>query len=438
MIRSGPVEKSTAPDDQLTPPDTAVPHRADRPGVGIRRREAHPLSLVAVIGIARSGNDRDVVVVERRDFIAQTRSGKGTVEVGTVSQGQIDRNDIVGRSIGDHPLQRLFDVAKGSAAGIAEDFEHDDVAAGSHAGVGGILRADDARDVGAVAICVVGVGAVRAGEVERIDDAVGDAVVVGVRSEEWMIEIDPGVENDDGLPLPVDAGEPRVGAKLIEMDQRSILLGKGLESRCSHGIDRMRCGGCGRNGRLRGGSVRVVEPSCAAMVASPRSQYSTSSDCAGLMPRAQISRCVITVFPTCSIPPIRDGRPFEAAQSRPPIRLYFSALDPRETAKAFGCATTTRRSARVAPPAPVQRAGQVLLSTCLRWVRTRLLQEGPKAGDCPRSSGTPCSLMFDSRAGARSWSEKRPRLRYAPIDEADMSRKYFMATILTTNRARII
>ena len=229
------------------------------------------MSLVAVIGIARSGNDRDVIVVERRDFIAQTRSGKGTVEVGTVSQGQIDRNDIVGRSIGDHPLQRLFDVGKGSAAGIAQDFERDDVAAGSHAGVGGILRADDARDVGAVAISVVGVGTVSAGEVVGIDDAVGDAVVVGIRSEERMVEIDPGVENDDGLPLPVDAGEPQVGAKLIEMDQRSVLLGKRLDGTCvgradlarAIGWDTDRAIGCGTDVADRGrdaawGAVRIA------------------------------------------------------------------------------------------------------------------------------------------------------------------------------------
>jgi hypothetical protein len=45
-----------------------------------------------------------------------------------------------------------------------------------------------------------------------------------------MVQIDAGIEDGDGLALPIDASEPQARAKLIEMNERSILLRKKLDS----------------------------------------------------------------------------------------------------------------------------------------------------------------------------------------------------------------
>jgi hypothetical protein len=186
------------------------------------------------------------MVLEARNFIAHEVRRDRAVVVGVFSQRHIDGDDIVGRAICDDPLQRLFDVPASCEAGIVEYLEGNDVAAGSHARVRGILRADDAGHVGTVPDDVARIRIVAAGEVVRIDDAVGDAVVVGVRSEERVLEIDAGIDDDDGLAATVDAGEAGIGAELIQADQRRVRLGKRLYD----GVAAVRrCARCRREGR---------------------------------------------------------------------------------------------------------------------------------------------------------------------------------------------
>ena len=169
------------------------------------------MSLRAEIRVARGANDGDVVVVESRDLIAQAGAGSRTVVVAAVAQRHIDGNDVVRGAIGDHPLQRLFDVGKASAPGVAEHLERDDVAAGRHARIGRVLRADDARDVRAVAVGVGGVGIVGAREVVLKDDAVGDAVRIGIGAEERVIDVDAGV----GLLLLVPSPNDMLTATIL-------------------------------------------------------------------------------------------------------------------------------------------------------------------------------------------------------------------------------
>src|SRR3546814_9719901 len=54
----------------------------------------------------------------------------------------------------------------------------------------------------------------------RSDDAVGDAVAVGVRPEEGVVEVDAGIDDHHGLAAAVDAVEAGVVAEIVDADDR--------------------------------------------------------------------------------------------------------------------------------------------------------------------------------------------------------------------------
>ena len=142
--------------------------------------------------------------------------------------------------MGDHPIQGLGDIQTAGAASVRKDLERDDVHARRHAGVGAVLRADDAGDVRAVAGVVRRVGVVGAGKIVGKDDAIRHAIVVGVRPEEAVVEIDAGIDHHHRYAVPVDPGEARIRTKQIRLDQDGI----GLRG------DRLCCDGKGRRRRL--------------------------------------------------------------------------------------------------------------------------------------------------------------------------------------------
>src|SRR3546814_17665091 len=55
----------------------------------------------------------------------------------------------------------------------------------------------------------------------RSDDAVGDAVAVGVRPEEGIVEVDAGIDDHHGLAAAVDAVEAGVVAEIVDADDRA-------------------------------------------------------------------------------------------------------------------------------------------------------------------------------------------------------------------------
>ncbi len=76
----------------------------------------------------------------------------------------------------------------------------------------------DRRHVGSVPLDVVGIGAAR-GKVLIVDDAVGNPVVVAIRSECRMIQINPRIQDGDGKSRAGDARKPRIAAEFIQTDQ---------------------------------------------------------------------------------------------------------------------------------------------------------------------------------------------------------------------------
>jgi len=156
------------------------------------------------------GLDRDDQVIRRR--VQQKINTEQSAE------------SVLAYFAGQPEVQSFLDVGERSRAVVIENPQRDDVGTRRHAGVGRVLRTDDAGDVGAVAVAVGRVAVVGPDEVVGKNDAIVDAVVVGVRPEEGMVEIDAGVDDDNGLARAVDGGKARIGAELIKPDQSGILL----------------------------------------------------------------------------------------------------------------------------------------------------------------------------------------------------------------------
>ena len=188
----------------------AIPHRADRPGIWIGRRRGDALRVVSGVGVAGRHDDGHVFRNQGRELAREGRRRRG-VDVVAVAQRHVNGDDIVGRLVGDHPVQRRGDARRRAGAAVGQHLEVDDVHARSHPRVDAVRRADDAGDVRAVAVVIA--GTVGVGEVVGIDDAVVDAVVVRVGAEEAVVEIDTGIEHDDGDAVAVYAGKARIGAK---------------------------------------------------------------------------------------------------------------------------------------------------------------------------------------------------------------------------------
>ena len=200
--------------------DVGIVDGADRQRVRIRRGVADALSAAdAVKLIARGRHHNDIHRRQRCQFVAQSVMSAGCGPVLTVAERHVDAGDVVCRSVGHHPLQRRLDVAEAARAGVVKDLQVDNVHAGRHAGADGILRGDDAGHVRPVAVDVLGVGVLGAGEVLVVDDPVRHAVAVGVRAEEGVVQVDARVEDDRGVPAAIDAGEALVVAEDVHIDQ---------------------------------------------------------------------------------------------------------------------------------------------------------------------------------------------------------------------------
>ena len=161
---------------------------------------AHLAELQVVVA---GGGDHDHIGLgERCEFVAYAVAGKVIGPVAVVAQREVDHVDVIRLTVGQHPLQCLLKVGKGAAAGVLEHLERNQVGGRGHARVHAVLRADDAGDVGAVAVHVAGVGVV-VGKVPLIDDAVVHAVAVQVGPEEGVVDVDAGVDHHRGGAAPV-------------------------------------------------------------------------------------------------------------------------------------------------------------------------------------------------------------------------------------------
>ncbi len=118
----------------------------------------------------------------------------------------------------DDPLQSLLDVRERAATGIREDLQRDDIRASRDTTVNAVLRRDDARHMRAVARPIRRI-VVAVAEVVLIDDSVGDAVAVGIRSKERMIDVDTRVDHHDAVAGAIQPAETWVGFQAVEVDE---------------------------------------------------------------------------------------------------------------------------------------------------------------------------------------------------------------------------
>ena len=138
----------------------AIPYGADRPGVRVGGRRGHALGLITGVIVAGRHDDGRIVGCQGRDLTGP-RGCRGTVLIVTEAERHVHGDDVVGRAIADHPVQRFGDVGSGrSTARVGKDLERDDVHARRHPAVDDVLRPDDAGDIGAVPVVVRGVGIV--------------------------------------------------------------------------------------------------------------------------------------------------------------------------------------------------------------------------------------------------------------------------------------
>ena len=209
----------------------SIPNRADRPGIGIGRWSRHPVRLIAGVAIAGRHHNGRVVCGKIRKLTRKGR-GRGAVQIVAIAKRHVHGDDIVGRTIGDHPIQGLRDIRIGCAQRgiVRENLERDDIYARRHAGVGAVLGSDDAGDIRAMAIVVRGVRIVAAREVVEVDDAIGHAVMVGIRPEEAIVEIDTGIDHHHRNALSVDPAETGIRSELVQMDQGRIRLRQKLDA----------------------------------------------------------------------------------------------------------------------------------------------------------------------------------------------------------------
>ena len=102
--------------------------------------------------------------------------------------------------MGVDPLQGLVDPDRGAVAVVVDDLQGDQVGAGGDAGMGRVLAADHAGDLGAVAAVWPGIERIGAsrGEIVSADDMVSGAQAAAQRGVEI---VDARVDHHDRLPL---------------------------------------------------------------------------------------------------------------------------------------------------------------------------------------------------------------------------------------------
>ena len=115
-------------------------------------------------------------------------------------------------------MQGLFQHRDAACTTVAEDLQHDQTHGRGNALVGRILRSDDTGDVAAMAIHIRRI-AVVVGKVILIDDAIIDAVLVRVRSEERVVAVDAGIKNHGRKAPAVDVAEPSISLELVETNE---------------------------------------------------------------------------------------------------------------------------------------------------------------------------------------------------------------------------
>ena len=106
------------------------PHR-NRGRVAGRVGHTHLAELQVVVA---GGGDHDHIGLgECSEFVANAVAGKVVGPVAVVAQREVDHVDVERLAVGQHPLQGLFKVGKGAAAGVLKHLERDQVGGRGHA-----------------------------------------------------------------------------------------------------------------------------------------------------------------------------------------------------------------------------------------------------------------------------------------------------------------
>ncbi len=111
-------------------------------------------------------------------------------------------------------MKRSLHRCERAASCAVEDFQHDQIRPRSNASIHPVPRGDQTGDVSAMAVRV---GDIASGEVLEVEDRIGDAIVVGVRAEEWVVRVDAAVDDHDGTAVLHGPHEIVVDEELEEL-----------------------------------------------------------------------------------------------------------------------------------------------------------------------------------------------------------------------------
>ena len=179
--------------------------------------------------VTRRGNDNHVHGHQSGHFIvyAKGRVRGGRAKILTATQRHINTGDIEDRGIRHDPLQRLFDGGRRGLRILAvrEDLQGDNVRSRGHSDEPTGVRRRNTSNIGAMIVCIAGVVIV-IGEVRLKNDPICDAVGIGVRPKERVVQINARVNDYRGKARSINTAKIRIRAERRQADQWTGLFNR--------------------------------------------------------------------------------------------------------------------------------------------------------------------------------------------------------------------
>jgi hypothetical protein len=151
-------------------------------------------ALVGVVVVTRGDRDEKAILIEGCEVVVERDGRRGRIVA--AAERQIDGDDVVLGLVRDDPLQARVDRRPGAVGVGVEHLEGNEVDIGSDAGILRAGRADDARDVAAVAVVVHRI----AGIVDEVP--AGDDPFAPAAPEGRVVIVDTGVEHGHAVAVP--------------------------------------------------------------------------------------------------------------------------------------------------------------------------------------------------------------------------------------------
>ena len=179
--------------------------------IWIARQRAGPFNLKIRIGVAGSDNGCHAELVgQRTQLVAIDRVGLDKVAIGGIPQRHVHSDNVQGFGMLHDPLQGFLDPQAGAKTGSIERLQGDDIGTGCDAGECKRRGGNNGRDVGAMSFFIVRGAIPFIRKIAAEDDAIRNPVAIHVWPECRMVEVDPGIDHDNRLSRPVNAGKARI------------------------------------------------------------------------------------------------------------------------------------------------------------------------------------------------------------------------------------